>query len=148
MKLHKACRTVPVYLLLSVIAACGTAGASAHGPKLYPVPTSSWRPGDPSLLALTFGTLAEGRYRGQWCPWLIGGPGSRRIAIVWPAGFRAQRQPFELLDSHGAVVARGGEDIELGGGLGPADHRICMLGQKAGVRRSHVSMLSSDSELL
>ena len=62
MKLHKAFRTVSVCLLLSVIAACGTAGASAHGPKLYPVPTSSWRPGDPSLLALTFGTLAEGRY--------------------------------------------------------------------------------------
>jgi hypothetical protein len=106
------------------------AGPSGHGPRLYPVPTSSWRPGDPSLSALTFGTLAGGKYRGQWCPWLIAGPGSRPTPIVWPAGFRAQRHPFELLDSHGTVVARGGEEIEVGGGLGPADHRICMLGQK------------------
>src|SRR5216683_2702197 len=52
------------------------------------------------------------------------------IAACGPAGFRSQRHPFELLDSHGTVVARGGEDIELGGGLGPADHRICMLGKK------------------
>jgi hypothetical protein len=106
------------------------AGPSAHGPRLYPVPTSSWRPGDPSLSALAFGTLAGGKYRGRWCLWLIAGPGSRPAPVVWPAGFRARRHPLELLDSHGAVVARGGEEIEVGGGLGPADHRICMLGYK------------------
>jgi hypothetical protein len=106
------------------------AGPSAHGPGLYPVPTSSWRPGDPSLTALGFGTLAGGKYRGRWCLWLIAGPGSRPAPVVWPAGFRARRHPLELLDSHGAVVARGGEEIQVGGGLGPADHRICMLGHK------------------
>ena len=130
MKRGRVLRTVSTCLLLSVIAACGTAGASAHGPKLYPVPTSGWRPGDPSLHALAFGTLSQGEYRGKWCPWLIAGPGSRPMAIVWPAGFRAQRHPFELLDSHGTVVARGGEEIELGGGLAPVHHKICMLGQK------------------
>ena len=106
------------------------AGPSAHGNKLYPVPTSSWRPGDPSMHALAFGTLAGGKYRGHWCPWLSASPGSRPVPIVWPAGFRAQRHPLKLLDAHGTVVARGGEEIQVGGGLGPADHRICMLGHK------------------
>jgi hypothetical protein len=106
------------------------AGPSAHGHKLYRVPTSSWRPGDPSLGALAFGTLAGGKYRGHWCPWLRASPGSPPAPVVWPAGFRARRHPLELLDSHGRVVARGGEEIQFGGGLGPAGHRICMLGHK------------------
>jgi len=106
------------------------AGPSAHGPRLYRVPTSSWRPGDPSLGALAFGTLGGGMYRGRWCPWLRASPGSPPAPVVWPAGFRARRHPLELLDSHGRVVARGGEEIQFGGGLGPAAHRICMLGHK------------------
>lgn len=113
------------------------AGASAHGTKLYPVPTSSWRPGDPSMLALAMGTLAAGTYRGQWCVWLGGRPGSRGLPVVWPAGFRARRHPLELVDSQGTVVARGGERIKIGGGLRPVSGlagldgpRLCMLGQK------------------
>ncbi len=117
-------------LLVAAMAACGTSEPSAHGAKLYPVPTSSWRPGDPSLLALTIGTLAAGTYRGKWCLWLVARPGSRRIPIVWPAGFRARRNPLELLTSGGTVAAHGGERIKLTGGLGPVSHRPCMLGQR------------------
>jgi hypothetical protein len=105
------------------------AGPSAHGPRFYPVPTSSWRPGDPSLTALAIGPLSAGMYRGRWCTWL-GSRGSQREAVVWPAGFRARRHPLELVDSRGKVVARGGERIKIGGGIGPAGHRPCMLGQK------------------
>ncbi len=114
--------------MVVLIAACGRAGA-LDGPKLYRVPTSSWRPGDPSRLALAFGTLAAGNYRHKWCVWLVGNE-SRRIPVVWPSGFRARRNPLELLDSHGTVVARGGERIKLTGGLGPAKHGRSMLGQK------------------
>jgi hypothetical protein len=49
---------------------------------------------------------------------------------VWPAGFRARRHPLEMVDSHGTVVARGGEEIELGGGSAPVSHGPYMLGQK------------------
>jgi hypothetical protein len=122
--------TAAACLLLGAMAACGTSQVSAHGAKLYKVPTSSWRPGDPSLLALAIGTLAAGRYRGHWCVWLVARWGSGREPIVWPAGFRARRHPLELLDSHGKVVARGGELIKIGGGLVPVSHGPCMLGQK------------------
>lgn len=71
-------------LLLGAVAACGTNQVSAHAGKLYPVPTSSWRPGDPSLLALAMGTLAAGAYRGRWCLWLVAKQGSRRVPIVLP----------------------------------------------------------------
>jgi len=122
--------TAAAFLLVGTLAACGTSAASSPGAaKLYPLPTSSWRPGDPSLHALTIGTRAAGPYRGRWCVWLVG-PGSRRFPIVWPAGFRARRRPLELVDSRGTVVARGGERIELGGGVAPVSHRPCMLGQR------------------
>ncbi len=128
MKPGLALRAASACLVLTVIAACETGGTSVHGPKLYPVPTSSWRPGDPSLLALAIGILNAGEYRGRWCPWLAG-TGSRRVAVVWPAGFHARRHPFELLDSHGTVVATGGEHIKIGGGFIPGKHGPCLLGQ-------------------
>ena len=121
--------TAAAFLLQGTMAACGTSEASSPGAKLHPVPTSSWRPGDPSLLALALGTLAAGPYRGRWCVWLVG-RWSQRMPIVWPAGFRARRHPLELVDSRGTVVARGGERISLGGGLAPVDHRPCMFGQR------------------
>jgi hypothetical protein len=116
-------------LLLAGAAACGSSQAANQSHKYYPVPTSSWRPGDPSLTALTIGPLSAGMYRGRWCTWL-GTRGSRGEPVVWPAGFRARRHPLELVDSRGTVVARGGERIKIGGGIGPAGHRPCMLGQK------------------
>ena len=116
----------PIAILRSNV----TSQVSGHGTTLYTVPTSSWRPGDPSLLALTIGTLGSGRYRGRWCVWLTGRSGSGRFPIVWPAGFRAQRHPLELLNSQGRVVARGGERIKLGGGLAPTRNEPCMLGHK------------------
>lgn len=113
-----------------VLRTSGTDQASGHGAAIYTVPTSSWRPGDPSLLALTIGTVAAGTDRGKWCLWLDARIGSGRMPIVWPAGFRAKRHPLELLNPQGRVVARGGERIKLTGGLEPAKHRSCMLGHK------------------
>jgi hypothetical protein len=115
-------------LLLGMVTACGTAGVSADGHKLYRIPTSSWRPGNPSQDALMIGTLASGIYKGHWCPWLDG-PGPHRTPIVWPAGYRAERHPLKLLDSRGKVVAQGGERIKLGGGNSPVKQDDCLLGQ-------------------
>jgi hypothetical protein len=116
-------------LAVGLLASCATTGTRSFGHGLHRVPTSSWRPGDPSLDALAIGTLTAGLDRHRWCLWLTG-PGSRRNPVVWPAGFRARRHPVELLDSRGRVVARGGERIKLGGGGGPAGHETCMLGRK------------------
>jgi len=39
--------------------------------------------------------------------------------------------PLELLDSHSVVVAKGGEQIKVGGGLSPVKPGgKCMLGQE------------------
>jgi len=128
--MRRCMTTAAAFLLFCAMAACATGHASAQGPKLYAVPTSQWRPGDPSLLALAMGTLASGKYHGRWCVWLSGRSGSGREPIVWPAGFRAQRHPLALLDSRGKIVARGGERIKFAGGVAPVRHRPCMLGQK------------------
>jgi len=126
--MRKCLTAAPACLLLAAISACGTSQAANQHAKYYPVPTSSWRPGDPSLSALTIGTLSAGSYHGRWCTWL-GSRGSPGEPVVWPAGFRARRHPLELVDSGGTVVAREGERIKIGGGIGPAGHRPCMLGQ-------------------
>ncbi len=128
MKPGLALRAASACLVLTVIAACETGGTSVHGPKLYPVPTSSWRPGDPSLLALAIGILNAGEYRGRWCPWLAG-TGSRRVAVVWPAGFHARRHPFELLDSHGTVVATGASTSKLAAASYPGSTGLACLGR-------------------
>jgi hypothetical protein len=127
--MHRWVATATACLLMAAMAACGTSQTATAKLKYYPVPTSSWRPGDFSLTALTIGTLAAGMYRGRWCMWLVG-PDSRRHPIVWPAGFRARRHPLELVDSRGTILARGGEHIKVGGGVVPDSHQPCMLGRK------------------
>ena len=130
----KAARTLSssaVALTLCMIAACGAGqSGTAASPPLHKVPTSSWRPGDPSLSALARGTLQGGYERGTFCLWLA--TRGRRAAIIWPAGYHARLHPLELLDAQNAVVAKGGDLISFGGGLGPVQPgRTCMLGQRS-----------------
>jgi hypothetical protein len=81
--------SLAVPLILRMIAACGAGqSGTAASPPLLKVPTSSWRPGDPSLLALARGTLQGGYEHGTFCVWLAGR--GRRSAIIWPAGYHAQ----------------------------------------------------------
>jgi hypothetical protein len=129
-KQARALSASAVPLMLCMIAACG-AGQSrtAASPPLYPVPTSSWQPGDPSLTALARGTLEGGMVRGTFCVWLAGRGG--QSPIVWPAGYHARLHRLELLDAQDVVVAKGGDLISFGGGLRPVQPgRACMLGQK------------------
>jgi hypothetical protein len=74
--------------------------------------------------------------------WLSGRGG--RLPVVWPAGFHARLHPLELLDSQGAVVAKGGDRIAAGGGdaIAKADGK-CMLGQKSAFYvMSNVSLIA------
>lgn len=115
--------------MLGIIAACGAgSGGPASAAGLLPVPTSSWRPGDVSLLALARGTL-EGGYRGgRYCVWL--GTRTGPHPVVWPAGYHLRRHPLELLGPVDVVVARGGDQVTFGGGVLPiSPGRACMLGQ-------------------
>src|SRR5216684_1311225 len=125
MKAARVLSSSAVPLMLCMIAACEAGQRGTAAPPLYPVPTSSWRPGDPSLTALARGTLQGGYERGTFCVWLAGR--GRRDAIIWPAGYHARLHPFELLDAQDAVVAKGGDLISFGGGEGPVQRgRTCM----------------------
>ena len=58
MKAARVLSSSVVSLMLCMIAACGAGqSGTASPPGLLKVPTSSWRPGDPSLTALARGTL-------------------------------------------------------------------------------------------
>jgi hypothetical protein len=81
------------------------------------------------MTALASGTLEGGMVRGTFCVWLVGEGG--QSAIVWPAGYHARVHPLELLNSQGAVVARGGDLITFAGGEGSVNPRqACMLNQR------------------
>jgi hypothetical protein len=116
-------------LMLGVIAGCGAgSGGSAAAPGVVPVPASSWRPGDISLLALARGTLEGGQRGGRYCVWLSTWTGPH--PVVWPAGYHLRRHPLELLGPGDVVVARGGDQVTFsGGGLPVSPGRACMLGQ-------------------
>jgi hypothetical protein len=51
------------------------------------------------------------------CLWLEPGDGGR-VKPIWPAGTRALRDPFVVLDGRGDPVVAIGQEIETGGGFG------------------------------
>jgi hypothetical protein len=92
------------------------AGA-VHGVGQYVLPTDGWRPGEPSLLALNSGAFYGYSVKGVACAGF--GP---RAALYWPAGYRLRLNPTELVDQSGRVVARQGQKIYVGGGIGVTPH--------------------------
>lgn len=89
---------------------------AAQGPApRFPLPSDGWKPGDPSLLALTGGVFqAQMTTRGA-CAWL----GTTRTSFLWPAGYTVRFHPTELIDPRGHVVAHEGQRLYAGGGSGP-----------------------------
>jgi len=63
----------------------------------------------------------------RWCPWA--GRSGMTIRHSLASRFPRPAPSAGATDSAGTVVARGGERIMLGGGVGPARHRPCMFGQ-------------------
>jgi hypothetical protein len=57
---------------------------------------------------------------GEVSVWLSRSTGDR-LVTTWPGEYRARVGPFDLLDELGQVVARAGEQVNLGGGFLPAD---------------------------
>jgi hypothetical protein len=69
--------------------------------------------------------LAEGILHGDpddpRLAWLVN-PDGVRYELQWPRGFTARFNPeLEMVASNGEVVAREGDDLDLGGGFGARD---------------------------
>jgi hypothetical protein len=65
-------------------------------------------------LARSGGTLVGAIVDGAVRTWLVDPNGQLQLLIL-PAGFAARSDPFELLNEHGDVVARGGDVVTVGG---------------------------------
>ncbi|WP_180936066.1 PASTA domain-containing protein [Nocardioides ungokensis] len=79
------------------------------------LPTSNWRPGDPSMLATGAGLLSVDN---DSCPYLAG-PGNSRTYVIWPAGYTAaiaDHGTLVISDSTGIEVARAGDRVTASGG--------------------------------
>jgi hypothetical protein len=89
--------------------------------KVATVPTSSWKRGDPALLALLNGTVQGEQLDPGGCRIWVERRDGEIVPVVWPAGYHARLDPLELLDASGAVIAVVGTAISVPGGLMPTD---------------------------
>jgi hypothetical protein len=91
--------------------------APASTPKVFPLPSDGWRPGDPALDALAIGPFHATRFKnGQVCAWL----GTNFRPTLWPQGYHVRLHPVQLLGPGGRVVAGAGDVLSTGGGGEPA----------------------------
>jgi hypothetical protein len=101
----------------------GLPGAGGHTAILHALPTIAPPPSGTSSdcdLAGLRGTLA-GSAADPWLAWMVPGDGTR-VDVKWPPGFTARFAPgLEVLNPAGAVVARAGDETQLGGGLAGDD---------------------------
>ena len=94
----------------------GTTRPTGPADRTFPLPSDGWKPGDPSLLALTGGTFHAVLTTDGACAWL----GPDRRPFQWPAGYQVRFHPTELIDGSGHVVATEGQTVYFGGGERPA----------------------------
>lgn len=103
-----------------LLSACGTDAESPQGSaptvnSALPVPTSSWKQGDPVNAYYVEGALvSEGD-----CIRLRRDDGGTIVTPVWPEGYSARHAPdgeLELLSMKNVVVARTGDHVHLDGG--------------------------------
>jgi hypothetical protein len=109
-----------VGLILSAgLAAC--ADAAEPQPILIEVPTQLPGPPGPTacMTALLSGSLVADARLGI----AIAGSDGTLVKVRWPSGYvgRQTGSVVELLDGEGRVVARVGDHVETGGGLGVGD---------------------------
>lgn len=78
-----------------------------------------------NLTAIARGTLVADDTRG--CVYLRDESGGLTW-LVWPPGYRAVGDPFEIRDATGKTVAKEGDTVDVGGGMGPAPDGPCDVG--------------------
>ena len=92
------------------------------GTRLH-VLTSDWKPGDGADDALLTGELT---LDDDGCVRLVGSDGAE-VDLVWPADFEATVQrvggtdQLKVYDTDRNIAARGGDTVELGGGMAGAE---------------------------
>jgi len=91
-------------------------GPTVGAASTYPLPTSTWKPGDYAAQAGIAGTVGTDE---NGCLYLMGldGTSETKEWTLWPAGFTATRvgQTVTISDPNAAVVARSGDRIVTGG---------------------------------
>lgn len=104
----------------------GPGSPVGSGPRIVTLPTApSPLPLPPGAVRACRAALAEGVLAGDpddaEVAWLVGRDGARQ-AILWPFGYSARFDPgLELIAPNGTVIARAGDRLELGGGVGDTD---------------------------
>ena len=114
--LASAAAVVVAGLLVAGLLPPRTTGSVSPGVGTpLPIPTSQWREGEAGAGALLEGVLM---LRADRC--LVVVSPEAETVIAWPAGFTAvaRGNGADVLGGDGAVVARTGEQIALGGGEG------------------------------
>lgn len=89
-------------------------------PAAIAIPTSSWKPGDPANLARAEGVLTA---TADGCLYLKNAHGEIVAGgLIWPAGYSARlvNDVIEVTRPDGAIVARTGQPLVVGGGFGRA----------------------------
>ena len=124
-------RQVSMVSLALLTAAAGCSSAST-GPdtqagdgRVYPLPSSGWKSGGASLLALDTGVFQAALTRLGACAWL-GNPASDQktnVSFLWPVGYRVRFSPTELINAEGQIVAHAGMPVSVAGGYTPRPAR-------------------------
>lgn len=121
---------------------------AAPSGQLVDLPTNQWRPGQLALEARISGTLGLDE---NDCVVLYHPSGGARTYASWPAGYTAtvEADGVHLFDADDTEVARQGDEVEMGGGYGPAprDPQPCLptgQGEVASIQ-STVTVISSPS---
>lgn len=118
MMLHRGAVRLSLAILVSALSGCVGATEREIALPLQPEGASL------HLTALARGVLVADDSR--TCVYLRD-DGGGLTWLVWPPGYRAIGDPFEIRDSTGQTVAREGDAVELGGGMGPAPDGPCAL---------------------
>jgi hypothetical protein len=85
---------------------------------VQPLPTSSWKPGDPATMSLISGTLAVEDSGALLV--LPDGAAAAKVLLVWPSGYEARkdhRGAISVCDGSGSMVLSVGDSFTAGGGF-------------------------------
>jgi hypothetical protein len=133
-----------VLLCVTGFGSTGCSGADGSLPAdAIRLPTSDWHPGDASMTALARGRVQGSDSGAGTCVWLESDTDpAAKLPVVWPAGFYARLDPLRIYDGGGGIVAREGQVVEFGGGLGAVPGPACMFG------RSNAFFVQSDVDVV
>lgn len=115
-------RAIAALVPVAVLMACGA--TTLPLPLVGVEPLRDQETAAPGVMLACMEALASGVLAGDpmdpWRVWVVAGDASR-FDVVWPTGFGVRFTPgAEVVAGTGAVVAREGDAITLGGGFGQA----------------------------